>query len=111
MSARRTRSDEANDDLRALRVFVVLKRRLPGQTRPRGLFAPTGGSGFGDQFLFLTAELLAEFFQLLAVEFAARAGKAGAFLFVDVVIDQLAKHGELRGPLLAGLVAGARHLR
>src|ERR1051325_6224068 len=67
-------------------------------------------SRFRHQLFFLALELLAHLFQLLLVEFAARTGKPCAFLFVDMVVDQLAQDGQLRGPLLARLVASLRHL-
>ena len=40
---------------------------------------------------------------------AAGAAEAGAFFFLDVVVDELAKHRQLRRPLLARLVAGLQH--
>jgi hypothetical protein len=64
--------------------------------RPRGLH-------FRHQFLFLTAEPLAELLELLAVGFAAGTAKSG-------VIEQLAQQGQPRRSLLARLLAGTRHL-
>src|SRR4051812_39324373 len=67
-------------------------------------------SGFLQQLFLLLAELVGHLFERRAVELALRAGEAGAFFFPDVMLDQLLQHGGLRGPLLARLVAGARHL-
>src|SRR5438874_1286048 len=66
--------------------------------------------GCGHQLFFLALELPGHLLQLLAVEFVAGAGKAGAFLFLDMVVHELLQNRQLRRPLLARLVAGARHL-
>jgi hypothetical protein len=43
-----------------------------------------------DELLFLAAELLAEFFELLLVKFTPGAGEPSTFLFPNVVIDEFA---------------------